>query len=217
MKKFIFLLICACFFTPGISQNNQNSYFKDLGIFGGPGFNTILGGESWQGGFGFIAGVDSKIIPLGETSNIIGGIGFAFNNVPWEESFMEDGFSDYMSDYNYSGNSKFIRLFVPVLYNYVFDNNIYLEAGLQPEILISAKDKMDGETYDDKENYNVFNIAAVGGGGVQVNDKIGVGVRVAIDLLNMDSSDGMYYDESTKDQMLMIMAVLRISLWSPEN
>ena len=111
----------------------------------------------------------------------------------------------------------FTRLFIPVLYNHVFDNNIYLEAGVQPEIILSAKDKMDGETSDDKDNYNVFNIAAVGGGGVQVNDKIGVGLRLILDLLNMDSSDGYYYDENSPDRMLMIMAVLRVSLWSSDN
>lgn len=213
MKKFVLLLMCICFILPGFSQDKNNSAFKDLGVFVAPGFNTVLGGESWKGGFGFILGVDSKIIPLSETCNIIGGIGLAFNSVPWEESFGGDGYGDY----NYSGTSKFTRIFVPILYNHGFNNNIYGEVGIQPEIFISVKDVMDGESSDDMDSYNPFNIAALLGGGINVNEKISAGVRVAIDLLNMDNSDGMYYDENSPDRMLMIMAVLRVSLWSSDN
>ncbi len=207
-EKVCFTSVYCSPYSPGFSQSDKKSYFQDVGVFVGPGIGTVFGGESWKSGVCITAGIDSKLFSLDEVSSIIGGIGFQFHNVPWEES--SDG-------YSYSGNSKFTHIILPILYHRSFDNKINVEGGVQPKFQISAKDKEDGQSYDEKDNYNAFNLAGVVGAEVQITDKVSAGLRLILDMFNMDNSDGMYYDKNSPDRSFSVMGVLRFSLWSSDN
>ena len=213
MKKFVLLFVCASFVLSGYSQEKNKSFMKDLGLFAAPGFSSVLGGDSWKGNFGFIAGVDSKLIPLCETSYIVAGLGLAFQGAAWEDSW-----SDGYGSNTYSGNTALTYLIIPILYNHLLNNNIYVEFGIQPGILLAAKDNYDGESMDYKDALKTVDLGIVGGGGYHVNDKLDVGARLVFGLPNIyDTSGSDWTDGDTKDHNFMVLVVARFSIWNSEN
>ena len=220
MKRFVFLVLFALIVHPCFSQQNGNSILKDLGVFAGPGFSTILGSESWKGTFGFIVGVDTKIFQINEKSAITAGIGFSLQGAAWEEDYpsyysfnnlQKSGLSTSSSE-TLSGKVSLVYLFFPILYQYQFDNGIYCEAGLQPGFLLSAKDKYNDESYDYKEYVKTFDLAIPVGAGYKLNEKLSLGGRVSFGVTNLDNSDG-----DSSDHNFMFVAILRYAFNSEEN
>lgn len=76
---------------------------------------------------------------------------------------------------------------IPLVLQYKPIEQFYLEAGLQPGFLVSAKS--GGENV--KSSYKTFDLPGVVGVGFDFTENIGVGVRYAFGLVNVaDDSDG---------------------------
>lgn len=114
---------------------------------------------------------------MNENSSINAGLGISFQGAAYEE-------------YEYSGAVKLTYFNVPFLYKYESDGGFYGEIGLQPGLLISAKDKVDGEdSYDYKDFVKNFELGIPVGVGYQLNEQIEIGVRATIGVTNLDDSD----------------------------
>lgn len=202
MKKSVFIALFALILQPCFSQGKGNSFLNDLGVFVGPGFSTIMGGESWKGSFGFIVGVDSKLIPLSDNSSVTAGLGVSMQGAAYEESGADMG--PGYGDYQLSGNVSLTYLFIPILYHHVFNGGVYAEAGLQPGFLLAAKDKYDSESYDYKDYVKKFDLGIPVGVGYQLNKKLSIGARATFGITNLDDSGS-----DTADHNFMLVAVLR--------
>ena len=102
------------------------------------------------------------------------------------------------------------------MYHHEFNDKISGEVGVQPKIRLSAKDKEDGQSYNEKDNYNAVNAAVVAGILAKITDNLSAGIRAAMDMFNMDSSDGMYYVKNSPDRSLFVTGTLRYSFGSSE-
>jgi len=209
MKKLLLILLCVWLGIPCYSQKESKSNFSDLGVFVGPGYSSIMGGDSWKGAFGLIIGVDSKVKLLSEKSSIKVGIGVSLQGAAYDESGdMGSGYEGYSG----KGNVNLSYLFIPLLYHYVFESGLYAETGLQPGVLLSAKDKYDGGSYDYKDAMKKFDLGIPVGVGYRLNKKLSLGARATFGLTNLDDTGS-----DTADHNFMLVAVLRYSFNSSDN
>ena len=65
----------------------------------------------------------------------------------------------------------------PLTGRYMFGDNFYGEFGLQPGILLSAKDKYNGESYEWNEWVKTFDLGIPLGVGYDFPNNFGVGLR----------------------------------------
>lgn len=99
--------------------------------------------------------------------------------------------SKYQDTY-VSGSVRLLYLNIPLLAQYSSPSGFFAEAGLQPGILLSAKDKYNGQSYDFKDYVRSFDLGLPLGIGYVCRSGLGAGVRVVpgIANLNKQSSDG---------------------------
>jgi hypothetical protein len=208
MKKLLLVLFGIWILSPSFSQNENRSHAYDLGVFIGPGYSSIMGGDSWKGAFGLIIGVDSKVKALSEKSSIKAGIGVSIQGAAYDEGvYMVPGYEGYSG----KGNVNLSYIFIPLLYHYVFGSGLYAEAGLQPGFLLSAKDKYDGGSYDYKDSMKKFDLGLPVGAGYQLSKKLSIGARATFGLTNLDDTGS-----DTSDHNFMLVAVLRYAFGSSD-
>lgn len=127
-------------------------------------------------------GVEKQIIPISEDISL--GVGAAYS--------MQGGkykSSDYIPGGNYSTTSRTSRLNYlnfPVFIRYKkASNGFFAEAGVQPGLLLSAKDK-GTTTTDIKDEIKKFDVGIPIGVGYKFKNKIGVGLRITPGLINVN-------------------------------
>lgn len=109
----------------------------------------------------------------------------------------------YEDDYGVGivkGITRLIYANIPLTARYQFKNGFFAEAGIQPGILLSAKDKLDGETYDYRDWVKPFDLSIPLGGGYEFKNNIGIGLRVNPGITNIN--DGEYV--TSKDRNFVI-------------
>ncbi len=129
-------------------------------------------------------------IPFMRFSDYLGmGVGAAYS--------MQGGkyeSNNYIPGGNYSSGSSTSRLNYlnfPILARYQRQRNgFFAEAGVQPGILLSAKDK-GATTTDIKDEINKFDVGIPVGVGYKFKNKVGVGLRITPGLLNVNK-DGNF-------------------------
>ncbi|MFC7345152.1 porin family protein [Chryseobacterium zhengzhouense] len=149
--------------------------------------------------FGIKAGMNVSSLSNDETLEDQGSkIGFnagVFANIPVAESFSiqpEVLYSQYGDKYDYvvAGNrysyaNHLDYITVPVMFQYNFIPNLYVEAGPEFGFMVSAKNKAKNETNNDvlaesgnyKDNFNTFNVGIGLGAGYYFTDNIGLTAR----------------------------------------
>jgi opacity protein-like surface antigen len=149
--------------------------------------------------FGIKAGMNVSSLSKNETLDDQGSkIGFnagVFANIPVAEAFSiqpEVLYSQYGDKYDYvaAGNrysyaNHFDYVTVPVMFQYNFIPNLYVEAGPEFGFMVSAKNKAKNETNNDvlaesgnyKDNFNTFNVGIGLGAGYYFTDNIGLTAR----------------------------------------
>ncbi|WP_445430521.1 porin family protein [Chryseobacterium indoltheticum] len=149
--------------------------------------------------FGIKAGMNVSSLSKNETLEDQGSkIGFnagVFANIPIAESFSiqpEVLYSQYGDKYDYvvAGNrysyaNHLDYVTVPVMFQYNFIPNLYVEAGPEFGFMVSAKNKAKNETNNDvlaesgnyKDNFNTFNVGIGLGAGYYFTDNIGITAR----------------------------------------
>ena len=189
MKKIIIALFFTVSFSPAKTQI----------IALGAGPTCMTGGDSWTGGFGGQLSLEPKIYG-NEKGGATVGIG-----VTQQGSNYKD---DYFEGETYKGKFKMNYLIFPLLYQLYFARGFYAELGLQPMVLLSAKDKytIGNETTTDniKRYLKSFNLAIPAGGGYRWKNGFGAGVRVQYGLLDI-------YKESGGDASRTILYAILLS------
>lgn len=80
-------------------------------------------------------------------------------------------------------------LALPVTVKYQTKKGFFGEAGLRPGLLLSAKDKHDGESDNIKSDYKSFDMSLVFGAGYQFKNNIGVGVHYYPGIVNINKTN----------------------------
>lgn len=140
---------------------------------------------------GIVLGVHTQIINI--TDEISLGLGAFYS--------MQGGkykSSDYIPGGNYSTTSNTSRLNYlnfPVLIRYrKARSGLFAEAGIQPSLLLSAKDK-GTETTDIKDEIRKFDVGVPIGIGYKFKNNFGVGLRVTPGLTNVNK-DAQYNNKN---------------------
>jgi Outer membrane protein beta-barrel domain len=162
MKKSIFVVFLFLAFVPVYAQNSGGSLWKFYALAGATGSTVGGNGDSWSGllpgyqaGAGFLhdIGVPGHYVLNGET------------NITSCGSKYKSNYSGGEGGAAYSGKVLLTYLNLAMLLQYRMQSGFYGEVGLQPGLLLSAKDK--GENYN--ENYKPYTKS------VDVGIPIGVG------------------------------------------
>ncbi len=176
MKKFVILLILAW-----IGQSCCTTQYlvplQNLDAIAGLGVSSNLGSKSWSPKMGGQIGVEAPLFRFTQSSSVVTGLGASFQGAAWEEEM-------------YSGKVNTSYLNIPFLYTYESPGGFYGQAGLQPGFLLSAKDKYDEGSYDYKDNMNKFDLGFPLAAGFIINDKVRVGARANIGLINNSNYPG---------------------------
>jgi len=93
---------------------------------------------------------------------------------------------------------------------YLHKSGFFGEAGLQPGILLSAKDKFGDTSDDTKDLMKIFDLGIPIGIGYQINEKIGVGFRVIPGITNIFEDE--YEDEKDHNLVFALRGTYTLSL-----
>jgi hypothetical protein len=209
MKKTIILYLFAIILLSGCQsttyqyrkippQENKKPKFsspvlQQMNIIAGLGKSGIGGpksGKSWKDPLGGTIGLETTIYKFTENSSIRTGLNVTFQGADYtltETEYEDFGYSEYSPEI--SGKVPLTYLNLPLLFQYSWQSGFFAEAGLQPGLLLSAKDKIDGsESYDYKDFMKGFELGLPVGIGYHINKQLAVGIQGVWGLTNNSNS-----------------------------
>jgi hypothetical protein len=127
----------------------------------------LIGGEG---------GVGGPILSLGQQLALAAELEYAMRGSKYHDTYVD-------------GKVVLAYLMLPLFLHYNFTRGFYGEAGLQPGVLLSAKDKYDDNNDNYKDAVNSFDLGVLGGVGYVFNQKVGVGLRYSLGVTNMNKAD----------------------------
>jgi len=155
--------------------------------------SSIVGeSDSWTGAFGFQGGLAYNVFdrPLRRISVQ------AEANI----SMLGANYEDDWGDGPVNGLTRLTYANLPLVLRYQMDNGFFGEAGIQPGLLLSAKDKLNGESYDYSDWVNKFDFGIPLGVGYMVNNNFRIGLRAIPGITNINSGD----NNISKDRNLVV-------------
>lgn len=177
-------LLSSCAFIPSVSG----------------GKTWYVGEESWRDPVGMQVCVEAKVTEVSKQSYMTAGLGFSMQGSAYEET-------------GFSGKIKANYLIAPLLYYYQHNKGFYAEVGLQPSVLLSAKDKYKGEyeegegggsSYEGESDYKEamksFNLGLPVGAGFRFKNGFGIGIRSLIGLTKN------HKEGNSRDMLILLRA-----------
>lgn len=150
----------------------------EFSVAAGPLYSTIMGdSDSYKGTIGAQAGVIVNVLNLSEAMRVLAELNVSLQGAGWDEGA-------------YKGRTNLLYANVPLVLRYQSESGFYGEAGIQPGLLLSAKDKEDGDSYDIKDHISNLDIGIPLGAGYVFENNLGVGIRVIPGLMNVNADDG---------------------------
>jgi hypothetical protein len=184
-KKIYFMSLTGAILILAQSLMAQ-SKLPEISLFGAVNKSSIIGdSESWKDPFGAMGGAivnvtGDMIAPFA----VLVEINLSMQGARWEDDWGEG---------LVKGVTRMLYLNFPVVARYLFNNGLFFEAGIQPGLLLSAKDKYQDVSYDVKKDwFKGFDFSIPLGVGYMVTDNIGVAFRIIPGVSNINNSD---YDE----------------------
>jgi len=160
-----------------------------LDAYVAPSLSNIAGEEdSWMYTFGGLAGVDANIPFKGSKLPLTAWAGL---NLSAQGGAYEYDFGGQ----TYSGRTRLWYLNLPLTGRYTLTNGLYFEAGIQPAFLLSAKDKEDGNSYDERDNIKTFDMSIPLGIGYKFANNFGVAFRAMPGVINVNKGDYASYTD----------------------
>lgn len=163
------------------------------------GKTWYTGEPSWRDPFGGQVCIETKVTEVNKTSYLTAGLGYSMQGSAYEET-------------GFSGKVTAQYLVAPLLYYYQNASGFYAEAGLQPAVLLAAKDKYKssgtgGEgSYEGSQDYKnamkSFNLGLPVGVGYRLKNGFGIGLRSIVGITKN-------HKEGNSRDMLIL---LRVSL-----
>ena len=192
MKKLLLILnlilVCAFFSKPAYSQ---------LDLILGVSKSSITGGESWKDPIGLQVGASMPVLKFSENLSLRAEANFSMQGAKWEEPF-----------YELEGRLNLLYLNFPVVVRYQTEGGFFAEAGLQPGILLSAKDKYEDISEDYKDYMNIFDLSIPIGIGYQINEKFGIGFRFIPGITDISEDE----DEADRNLVFVLRGTYRLNL-----
>ena len=208
MKKLLFIL---CLVSTTITVAAQDStwgkkIFKAefwTALYLGPNLSTLTSNEETNNKslLGFHAGIGINVLNFSDVLGIRTEL--IYSQQGDQYSYSDGGSTGGGGSYGYSSKviSRLNYLNLPVMAHYQSKNGFFAEAGLQPGLLLSAKEKNTSTgmgtgggttTTDIKKELNSFALGVPIGAGYVFKKKVGISARVAPGLLNVNKKDGAY-------------------------
>lgn len=181
MKKLILSALTVCVFTLSNAQEvpkTINGLDVTFGVKAGLNLSTLVGDAqnvSMKPGF-HIGGMAE--LELTEKLSVQPEILYSLQGAR-----VDDGTG---SNYNY--NLSYITL--PVIGKYYVTEGLSLEAGPQIGVLISAKSKIDGKSYNNKKNTSSIDFGANIGAGYKMDSGLNFSLRYSLGLANTYDGPG---------------------------
>lgn len=192
MKKLLLILnlilVCVLFANPVYSQ---------LDLILGVSKSSITGGESWKDPIGFQVGASMPVLKFSENLGLRVEANFSMQGAKWEEPY-----------YNLEGRLNLLYINLPVVVRYQTESGFFAEAGIQPGILLSAKDKYEDISEDYKDYMNIFDISIPIGIGYQINEKFGIGFRFIPGITDISEDE----DESDRNLVFALRGTYTLNL-----
>lgn len=192
MKK---LFIMLCFVSAAITVDAQDStwgkkIFKQefwIKLYLGSNYSNLAGDNDYNPVTGGLLGIE---IPILKFSNYL-GLGFGADYSMQGGKYKS---TDYIPGGNYGTSSATTRLNYlnfPLLLRYQkARNGFFAEAGVQPGLLLSAKNK-GATTTDIKDELKKFDVGVPLGIGYGFKNKIGIGLRITPGLMNINKVENL--------------------------
>jgi hypothetical protein len=138
--------------------------------------------SSWENPvLGFQAGIDLPVWSFNDQLNIRSGGLLSFQGGGWQEGDLE-------------GRVNLWYINIPVTLKYQLPGGFYAQAGLQPGLLLGAKDKYQGSTFDFMDEMKKLDLSVPLIIGYNFKNNIGVNLRIAPGINDITS------DEDEKDR-----------------
>jgi len=192
MKKKIYLLILIVV-SMIMTQSCCNTLLRTVSVAGGVQGSSI-GPEStsYKPAIGAQAGAVIPVFCFCDLWSLRAGLNGSLQGANYEDDY-GNGLLE--------GKVSLLYLNLPLVLRYQFANGFYCEAGLQPALLLSAKDKYNGMSVDFKDYINNFDLGIPLEAGYEFKNNLGVGGRVTPGITNINSSD---YESSNKDRNFVV-------------
>ncbi|MBW6491976.1 MAG: PorT family protein [Lentimicrobium sp.] len=176
MKQFLTFL--AALLITGIAtaqHGNTPAGFINIGIKGGLNYYNISNDNNLK--------YDNK---LGYHIGLLGHIHINQSFAVQPEIVFSTQGAKYKVD-NVTTNYNLSYINVPVLFQYMFDNGLRLQAGPQAGLLLAAKSKNGSTTIDNKENLKPLDLAlSIGAGYIFPPSGLGIDLRYNLGLNNIN-------------------------------
>ncbi|MBC7851769.1 MAG: PorT family protein [Chitinophagaceae bacterium] len=186
------------------SKENKKKVIKlaELALDAGVNVAAIFGeSESYnQVSMLFFLGF-STILTRPDNDFVLGaGVNYSVQGSQYDDYQYEPGGGS--SSENSKVRLNYLNFPLTVKYRKNVNKGFFAEAGLQPGILLSAKDITKEGKEDIKDAYKKFDLGVMVGAGYQINRRLGVGVRVAPGLLNINKQE----TDGNKDRNFVVSA-----------
>ncbi len=183
----LFALLC-------ISVLSFQSCMTIPSLSGGKTWYT--GEPSWRDPVGMQVAVETKVVEVNKSAYVTAGIGYSMQGSAYEEQ-------------SFSGKVTAHYLIAPLLYYYQHNRGFYAECGLQPSVLLAAKDKYKssgegGYNYEGSDDYKdqmkSFNLGLPVGAGYRFKNGVGLGIRTIFGL-SKNHKEG-----NSRDMLILLRA-----------
>ena len=196
MKKQIYLTILIVANLLIAQSLMAQSNGLGFSVVGGLNYSSIMGdSDSWKGAIGGQGGVIINIIDLSSSMSVRAEVNVSLQGASWEEDWGE-GLT--------KGRTNLLYANVPLVVRYQTESGFYGEAGIQPGLLLSAKDKYGDISYDYKDYINSFDFGIPLGVGYEFENSLGVGVRAIPGLTNINKGE---YESYTDRNFVVVFRV----------
>lgn len=183
------LTICLLLLVSMLFQSWVPRPFLTTSVYVGGVNSRIIGqSDSWRDAYGLQGGLALHVI---ECSDIPVSI-LTEVNVSMQGARYEDDWGEGLVE----GLTRLVYLNIPLLVRYQLPNGFFGEVGLQPGILLSAKDKYSGESYDYREWVNTFDLGIPLAVGYNFENNFGIRLRVVPGITNVNSGGDVSRDHN---------------------
>jgi len=160
MKKSIFILVLIL-----VGASFSNPCASQVDVVLGLLKTSIIGSESWQDPIGLQVGAIVPVANINDMLSFRAEANLSMQGAKWEE-------------YSLSGRTNLLYINIPLVIRYQTESGFFGEAGLQPGLLISAKDKYEDITESYMDHMNALDISIPLGVGYEFKNNFGIGFRV---------------------------------------
>lgn len=168
-----------------MAQSNK----PEFSVVGAVIKSSIVGeSESWKDPVGAQAGVIVNILNnFSKSMSVRAELNISMQGARWEDDWGEGLIK---------GRVNLLYANLPVVLRYQHESGFFGEIGLQPGLLLSAKDKYQGTTDDYSEWVNKFDFGIPFGIGYELKNNLGLGLRVIPSITNVNAGEDTSKDHN---------------------